>query len=126
MTQKCHLDVHVEAYPGDVMAYAIPLATTNRTSLEFALPRQGIEIRFAQVVSVTKGGQVIAWRDHLGVEHPGPPASRWIASLSTLPKILASPVTPDDGRCLVELSGAYPTLQDAQAFVLRFRRSPLL
>ncbi|MDD2989829.1 MAG: hypothetical protein PHI64_12810 [Zoogloea sp.] len=107
------------------MAYAIPLATTNRTALEFAMPRQGIEIRFAQVVSVTKGGQVITWRDHLGVEHPGPPASRWIASLSTLPKTLASPVTADDCRCLVELSGAYPTLQDAQAFVLRFRRSTL-
>lgn len=126
MTQKCHLDAYEEAGPGDVMAYAIPLTVANRSSFEFVKPRPGVGLRLAQVVSATKSGRVINWRDHLGVEHQGTPASIWIAGLSTLPKTLARPITADDGRCLVELSGTYLTLQDVQAFILRFRRSPLL
>lgn len=117
---SCILDKHTEARVGDLMGYSY---TKAQTSQEFAAPRPGVEIRLGQVTGVNDSGIVTAWQDHLGHLHTDTPLSRWIAPLDRLTLQLAQPITPEYAQAMVELSGPFPTLQDLQLYVLKYRRA---
>ncbi len=114
-----YMDEPERADPGDLMAYTFD---RFRFTSELLIPRPDVKVYLGQVATVTPLGQVKSWIDHLGRIDTKAPPRRWIARLPALTFHLAQRITPEDVSLMVELSGPFPTLPDAQRYVLKYRR----
>lgn len=114
-----YLDCPELADPGDLMAYTYAKVGA---SAELLHPRADAEVRLGQVATTTSAGKVRAWVDHLGQIRTNAPPRCWIGRLPALTFLLAHRITPEDIRLMVELSGPFPTLPDAQRYILTYRR----